>query len=203
VPLVKRAGAPQGVPDDGDAPIEELLGDLQSTYSQKRRSAARRLAGYPEAAGQLCSAVAAETQESVRVAIFTALIRIGEPAAEGLVGLLASEDAGLRNGAIEALKTMPAVVVAHMDAILVAPSDVRIFGVEILGACTYPQSLHQLIRVIEQDPQLNVCLAAVDALLECGDAEAVGPLHRLLERFPDEPFLEFAVRAVLAHIMDS
>jgi hypothetical protein len=54
--------------------------------------------------------------------------------------------------------------------------------------------------VIEEDSDLNVCAAAVDGLAACGGRESKAPLLRLLQRFPNEPFLEFAVQAALARI---
>ena len=149
-------------------------------------------------------ALAGEADESVREAMFTALIRIGTAAAaSGLFPLLDSEDVSLRNGAIEALKTMPAAVTAHVDELLAGPPDVRIFAVEILGALAHPGSAAHLTRVLEAEPELNVCASAVEALVECGDASAAAALRGLLERFPDEPFLEFSVRTALARIANA
>ncbi len=199
--LVKRTSSPAPVADVAEATVETLLADLHSTDSQTRRAAARRLGEHPEAAGDLCRAVAAEVQESVRVAMFTALIRIGtKPAAAGLIPLLQSEDVGLRNGAIEVLKTMPDSAAECISEIFAGSTDVRIFGVEILGALAHPDRQSWLLQVIEADRELNVCAAAVEALAECGDGDAVAPLQALLERFPNEPFLEFSIRTALAQI---
>ena len=114
--------------------------------------------------------------------------------------LLQSEDVGLRNGAIEALKTMPDAVADWVGEIFADCADVRIFGVEILGALGHPKSPSWLIEAIEHDPDVNVCAAAVEALAHCGDATATAPLLRLVQRFPDEPFLAFAVQTALSRI---
>jgi len=202
MPLIKRTAAPAAQPaNDARSSVEELLIDLKSIDPSLRRGAAHKLTDYPQAAAELCGALVIEPRESVRESILTALIRIGtKPAAEGLLPLLNSEDPGLRNGAIEALKTMPDAVAEHVDDIFAGSSDVRIFGVEILGALAHPDSPRLLMRIIAEDRELNVCAAAVEALAECGDGAAVAPLTALLERFPDEPFLEFSVRAALARI---
>jgi HEAT repeat protein len=201
MPLIKHSLAAPQASQESPASLDALLADLKSIDPVQRRGAARKLAEYPESARDLCSTLAAEPHESVRESIFTALIRIGtKPAAEGLVPLLNSEDPGLRNGAIEALKTMPDAVAERIGDIFAGSSDVRIFGVEILGALAHPDSPRWLMRIIAEDTELNVCAAAVGALAECGDGAAVAPLCALLERFPNEPFLEFSVRAALARI---
>jgi len=114
--------------------------------------------------------------------------------------LLQSENVGLRNGAIEALKTMPDSAGECISEIFASSTDVRIFGVEILGALEHPDRQTWLLQVIEADSELNVCAAAVEALLDCGDRRAVAPLFDLLARFPDEPFLAFSIRTALAQI---
>jgi HEAT repeat protein len=199
--LIKRTQAAPQAPDEPASSVDALLADLKSADPVLRRGAAHKLAEHPESARELCSTVTTEPDESVRESIFTALMRIGtKPAAEGLLPLLNSEEPALRNGAIEVLKTMPDAVAERIDDIFSGPSDVRIFGVEILGALAHPDSPRWLMRIIADDTELNVCAAAVDALAECGDGAAVVPLHALLERFPNEPFLEFSVRTAVARI---
>jgi HEAT repeat protein len=201
MPLIKRTAAPAQPANDAPTSVDELLTDLKSLDPSLRRGAARKLTDHPQAAAELCAALVIEPQESVRESILTALIRIGtKSAAAGLLPLLNSEDPGLRNGAIEALKTMPDAVAERVDDIFSGSSDVRIFGVEILGALAHPDSPRLLMRIIAEEREINVCAAAVEALAECGDGAAVAPLTALLARFPDEPFLEFSVRAALARI---
>ena len=43
---------------------------------------------------------------------------------------------------------------------------------------------------------VNVCAAAVEALGEIADASAEPPLLRCAERFPNDPFLGFAIKIV-------
>jgi HEAT repeat protein len=202
MPLAKKPNHSSTPPPDAAEPTcAELLADLESSSAQTRRAAARGLGTYPEAAANLCAALAAEVVESVREAIFTALIIVGtKAAAEGLIPLLQSEDVGLRNGAIEALKTMPNSSGECLSEIFASSTDVRIFGVEILGALQHPDRQTWLLQVIEADNEINVCATAVEALLDCGDRSAVAPLLQLLARFPDEPFLEFSIQTVLARI---
>jgi HEAT repeat protein len=200
MPLAKRI--PAVSPSVGEEPtFSSLADDLTRGDAAVRRNAARGLGRYPQAAHPLGVALAIESDERVREALFTALIRIGSPAAaDELVPLLNGEDVSLRNGAIEALKTMPDVVLARIEELLAGPVDVRIFGVEILGALAHLESPARLTRVLEVEVELNVCAAAVDALAECGDVSSTAALERLLVRFPDEPYLEFSVRTALARL---
>jgi HEAT repeat protein len=184
-----------------EPPVDASIAELQSSDAHVRREAARRLGDHPDVADALCAAVAAENDESVRESIFTALMRIGtKAAAAGLIPLLQSEDVGLRNGAVEILKTMPQATAECIDATFADSVDVRIFGVEILAVLAHPDAAVRLIRIIEEDSELNVCAAAVEGLAASADPTAVAPLLRLLERFPGEPFLEFSVRAAVARI---
>jgi hypothetical protein len=53
-----------------------------------------------------------------------------------------------------------------------------------------------LCALIETEPQANVCAAVVEALGEIADAAAGPSLLRCAERFPDDPFLGFAIKVV-------
>ena len=48
---------------------------------------------------------------------------------------------------------------------------------------------------MERDADVNVCLAAVEALAEAGSPEALSSLETLARRFPDDAFVAFAVDA--------
>jgi HEAT repeat protein len=202
MPLVNnhRSSAARG-PDDQT--VMALLDDLAALDPHLRRGAARRLGAYPQTAASLGCAIGTEAVGSVRESIFTALIRIGTKlAAAGLVPLLQSQDAGLRNGAMEALKTMPEFAAECLGEIFADASDVRIFSVEILGALPSSDRLRWLRRVADDEVEVNVCAVAVDTLVKTGDYEAAPLLLQILKRFPDEPYLEFAVLSALARIND-
>ncbi|GEO81340.1 HEAT repeat domain-containing protein [Pararhodospirillum oryzae] len=182
--------------------VEDLLAALDAEESTTRRSAARALATHPEAAMALCDRVEIERSPSVRVVLFTTLIRLQSPEiAARLAGLLRSEDVALRNGAIEALQEMPAAVAPSLRALLADPdSDVRLFAVNILGALCHESAPEWLVEVIASEPHVNVCAAAVDALAEVGRPEAVPALQALRARFPDEPFMTFAIDTAVRRI---
>jgi len=179
-----------------------LLAELYAAEPARRRTAARHLATYPHAASALCARLAVEPAASVRSVIFTVLIGLcSEDAVRGLLPCLRSEDAALRNAAIEALRHMPDVLEPHIRSLLEDnDSDVRIFAVNVLGALAHAQAPRWLEAVVRCDPHVNVCAAAVEGLAELGEQASRSVLGELPGRFPEEPFIAFAVKAALARI---
>lgn len=167
-----------------------------------RRWAARDLADYPESSRALVSRLAAEPEPSVTQVILTSLTLLGdEIAVAGLTQCLRSEDAMLRNAAIEAMKQLPDEVAPWMGRLLDDPDpDVRIFAVDVLESLRHPQVEDWLIRVITSDPHVNVCATAVDLLGEVGSERAVPALVALGQRFADEPYIQFAADLALERI---
>ena len=81
-----------------------LLAQVRSGDVEQRRWAVRDLVPYGEAAPALGEQLLREREPSVREALFTALAAMAsESAAAALLPLLRSEDAQMRNGAIEVL----------------------------------------------------------------------------------------------------
>ena len=205
MPLVRRD-------DDDTGPGEErreqrrdlegLLEQLRDPRPVARRRAAREIAGNEAAVDAICDALEAETDTACRHAMLTALLVTGGGQAKArLLELLRSEDAGLRNGAIEVLQAMPGLAGEYMDDLLADPdSDVRIFAVNILESLCHDRVPEWLRHVLERDDHVNVCAAAVDVLTEVGGPECLPSLVALPQRFPEEPFVEFAVRTALRRI---
>jgi HEAT repeat protein len=150
----------------------------------------------------MCGRLEGERDASVRSVIFTSLIKLKtRTVVELLAPYLRSEDAALRNAVVEALQEMPEDIEPFMDSLLSDPdSDVRISAVTILGALAHPRVPEWLSQVIQSDPHINVCAAALDCLAEAGDEEAVPLLEGLAHRFPDEPYINFAVAAAIRRI---
>jgi HEAT repeat protein len=112
-----------------------------------------------------------------------------------------SEEASLRGGAIEALKRMGEDAVPVLDALLDDPDpDVRILAIEVTRAWPAELAVPRLLHLIEDDPHVNVCGAAVDVATEAGTDELLPGLAALRTRFPDEPFLMFAVDTACSRI---
>jgi len=179
-----------------------LIAELSDSIPIARRWAARDLAKYAEAAPALVERLEKETDATVRQAIFTSLTLIGNHlAVDGLVRCLRSDDAALRNEAVEAMKNLPDAVSPIMAGLLDDPDpDVRIFAVNILESMRHPDVEEWLIEVIRQDEHINVCAAAADLLNEVGTEAALEPLEALKQRFPDEPYIAFAADLALKRI---
>jgi HEAT repeat protein len=127
--------------------------------------------------------------------------QLADAAALALLPLLRSEDAMLRNGAIEVLGSLPDAVAPHIEALLAdADGDVRIFSVDLLGLLPHPRVPQWLAQVLERETEVNVVGAALDVLAEVGGPELAGPLRRTLARFADEPYIRFAAELALQRI---
>ncbi|WP_257819952.1 HEAT repeat domain-containing protein [Burkholderia glumae] len=202
MPLIpSRTAAPVHVETDR----ELLLASLGSASPAQRRDAARALAAHPDTAAVLVAQLQRESSASVRETIMLSLVHLRDQVAlDGLVACLRSEDAALRNAAIAAMQQLPEEVAPLMSRLLADPdSDVRIFAVNVLESLRHPSVEAWLLEVIEQDPHVNVCAAAVDLLGEVGSARARAPLQRLQRRFPDEPFIRFAASIALQGLEDA
>ena len=181
-----------------------LLTRLEDADPSVRRWSVRDLAQHPEAAGDLARHLQRETDRSVREVLLTTLARIGNAeAVAGLVACLRSEDAHLRNEAIDVLKALPQALAPVMGGLLRdADSDVRILAINVLESLQHPDVEQWLIDVIAHDPEVNVCATAVDLLGEVGSPAAEDALQALKRRFAGEPYIEFAADLALQRIRD-
>ncbi|GIF05866.1 HEAT repeat domain-containing protein [Actinoplanes siamensis] len=177
----------------------ELIRKLDDPDPEQRREAALELAGEPDAVPELLARVGLETQPRVRDAMLTTLAgHDTEAVAAGLAVHLASDEAGLRTAVAEALATMPLSVPGLLPDLLAAPDhDVRVMTAMVLADLPTPEARSWLVRMITDDTHPNVVTAAIDALLPAATAEHVPVLEAAARRFPDDPFLQFTVRAAL------
>ena len=182
-----------------------LISQLSAADPTARRWAARDLQDHPQATAALVARLQCETDVSVREVILTSLTRLGdEVSVAGMVQCLRSEDVSLRNEVIEAMKALPDKVAPIMDSLLNdGDPDVRIMAVNVLESLRHPNVEAWLIAVIERDPMVNVCGAAVDLLGEVGTTAAAGALLRLRQRFADEPYILFAAELALNRVARS
>jgi HEAT repeat protein len=205
--LIKRPAAQPPVGDQrqmerGPSALIERLDDPDPAI---RRWAARDLAGHAGASDALLGLIRRESDVSVREVALSSLTRIGDAAAvAGLIACLRTEDARLRNEAIEAMKSLPAEVAPIMRGLLEdADRDVRILAINVLESLRHPDVEDWLIGVIARDPEVNVCGAAVDLLTEVGTVRAREALQSLRARFGDEPYIQFAAGLALQRIESS
>jgi HEAT repeat protein len=196
---LKKAQQEARPPDDTRNAVRDLPGLLQQLSSDdvnERRWAARDLVQHSAAAAPaLCQQLGSEPDRATCEAISISLVKIGgAEVVSGLLPLLHSDDAALRNGVIDILKELPADVAPHMEALLDDPNpDVRIFVVNVLEALRHPKVENWLIAVISIDPHVNVVASALDLLGEVGTESALPALGKVIKRFPAEPFIAFAV----------
>ncbi len=176
----------------------DLNAGLASASADARWVAARDAAERPDSVPALAAALACESDARVREAIFTALTRIATPqSVQAVLPHVRSDDAGLRTGALDALRAMPELTKPHLSELLADPDgDVRLLACDLARVVTGPEASQLLCRLVESETQANVCAAAVEVLAEIGDAGAVLSLARCAARFPGDPFLVFAIEAV-------
>ena len=179
--------------------LQQQLGDADP---RQRRLAARDLAAHPDAAACLGHALAAEPDATVRQALFTSLTVLAhEGAVQALLPLFRSEDAGLRNGAIEALAAMPQAVSPCVDRLLQDDDpDVRIFTVNLLGELRHATVPAWLARVLQQDPHVNVVAAALEVMAEVGSPAELPALRAARQRFDDDAFIQFAADLAISRV---
>jgi HEAT repeat protein len=197
-----KVDRPASAPDAEPRDMASLLSDLAAEESAKRRNAARELGAYPASAMALCDRLQVESSPSVRAVLFTVLIHLRSPSvAVRLADFLRSDDAPLRNAAIDALQEMPEAIAPHLQTLLADDdSDVRIFAVNILAALRHIRAAEWLADVVRFDPHINVCAAAVDGLAEVGGPEAVADLQDLRGRYAGNAFMEFAIDTAIRRI---
>ncbi|WP_443114018.1 HEAT repeat domain-containing protein [Herbaspirillum seropedicae] len=185
-----------------DRECNVLMQELYSEEAAVRRAAARDLVDCPQACEALLARLKIETLLSVRETIITTLIRLGDAsAAAGLIDCLRSDDAALRNEAIEAMKQLPEEVAPLMEQLLDdVDADVRIFAVNVLESMRHPRVEEWLIKVLLSDPHVNVCSAALDVLSEVGTMQALEAIERVQARFADDPYIQFAANLTLARL---
>lgn len=182
-----------------------LIAQLSHVDATVRRWAARDLAEHPQSSEALVAQLGKETEYSVRALILASLARVADTCAvNGLATCLRSEDARLRNEAVEAMQSLPHAIAPLMSSLLSdADPDVRILAVNILESLRHPNVEQWLLDVIDRDTHVNVCATAVDLLGEVGTTKAHDALLRLKQRFLNEPYIQFATDLALKRIIDA
>lgn len=182
--------------------VDGLVAQLRGGDAEQRRWAVRDLTSHPQAAAALGAQLLVERDAAVREAIFLALgTMASDEAVSALLPLLRSEDARLRNGAIEVLSGLPRVVGPRISALLLdADADVRIFTVNLLGELRHEQVTQWLQQVLLADREVNVVAAAIEVMAETGQPEHIDALRETRRRFADDPFIGFAADVAIERI---
>jgi HEAT repeat protein len=182
--------------------LPDLLAQLEAEDPTARRWAARDLASYPQAVPDLLRCLTHEAESAVREMILTSLIRMKDVrAVAGLAECLRGENVSLRNAAREAIRQFPQDAPEVVQPLLCdADADVRIFAINVLQTIPHPHVEDWLLGVLAREGHVNVCAAAVEALVDVGTAKALDPLVRLKLQFVEEPYLQFAIDLALNRI---
>lgn len=193
MPLVRRPSSaiPTSAPNG-----RELAEIFAGGSDEERWTAARRAPESADSIPVLANALSKESVPRVREAIFTALAKIATPdSAAVALPYLRSDDAAQRTGALDALRAMPAAAAGHLSQLLAdIDPDVRLLACEIARVLPTGDASSALVALIERETRSNVCSAAVEVLAETGNTACLPALARCAARFPDDPFLKFAVK---------
>jgi HEAT repeat protein len=198
MPLIRKT------PDEAAKAIAAAgpAASLTDASAEMRWTAGRLAADNPGSVPALTEALARESDDRVREAIFTALARIATPQSVlAVLPYVRSNDANLRTGALDALRAMPSLTERHLAQLISDPdSDVRLLACDLARVTTGVHASRLLCELVETDPEANVCAAAVEVLAEIGNADAIQPLARCAARFPNDPFLKFAIEAATSRL---
>jgi HEAT repeat protein len=189
----------------GEVPIRnesDPLAVLVHGSTDERWGAARVAASLPGGVAALSAALATEADARVRSAMFTSMARLASPGCvDAIVPYLRADDANLRTGALDALRSMPNAVLPRLPALLSDPeTDVRLLTCEIVRGLGTAEATPLLCDLLGRDADVNVCAAAVDVLAEIGGPPAVAALRDCADRFPGEAFLGFAIKMAIQRI---
>lgn len=188
--------------EHSQADAREILDVLQSGDNEAVRGAAFSAGDLclEEAIPLLCERIKSENI-GVQEAAEYALRKIRGPRAiAALLPLLASDEAPVRNVAMDILREIGVDGIEAMQPSLRGDdADQRIFITDILGYCKSHQSALLLSDALLKDPEVNVRYQAAVSLGNLAFPESVGCLCQAMH---DEEWVQFAVVEALAKIND-
>ena len=124
----------------------------------------------------------------------------GAAAVRAVIPLLRSQDAVVRNIAMDVLREIGVDDLATLTRLLYDQDpDIRIFIADILGSSDSSMALAPLCDVLLHDSEVNVRYQAAVSLGELRRPEAVESLRQALD---DEEWVQYAVMEALAKIKD-
>jgi HEAT repeat protein len=193
MPLIRRE-APKSPAPPLDA--TRLVATLSEGTVDERWAAARAAAELPDGLSILRDALPRENSPRIREAIFTGLARIGTPeSASAVLPYLGSDDASVRAGTLDALRAMPDATAPHLARLLEDNDpDVRLLACELARNQPAADAGRLLGELLRSESHANVCAAAIEVLAEIGGPDSLPVLAECAARFPNDPFLAFAVQ---------
>ena len=120
---------------------------------------------------------------------------------ELILPFLRSDDAPLRNGALDALRAMKGRISPYLPRLLEdGDSDVRLLACELVHNVPDDEAERLLCGLLEAEREPNVCASAVEVLAEIGGSGALQVLALCEERFRATPFLVFSIKVAADRI---
>jgi len=191
----------------------DLITTLQSSDDEDARCyAAEDLTPFgddPTVVDALVAAMEGDSNRGVKEAACSALVQINNEAVfKHAARLVGCEDAYVRNAASDILAESDAVSdTIFADMMKSDDPDVRIFATVTVDNRRVRSLLPLLVDLLYNDDNINVVSAAINALgnLGCRDIrdDGTSDVDALLaagRRFPDEPFISFAVNSAIEQI---
>ncbi|MBQ3060745.1 MAG: HEAT repeat domain-containing protein [Desulfovibrio sp.] len=182
--------------------VTQVLEALRSGSSDDVRNAAFYAGdmGLEEAVPLLCEKIKSENI-GIQEAAEYGLRRIrGGKTIEAILPLLSSDEAPVRNVAMDILREIGVDSIESMQPYLRGDdADLRIFISDILGYCRSTKAALLLSDALLKDPEVNVRYQAAVSLGNLAFPESVGTLCQAMH---DEEWVQFAVVEALAKIND-
>jgi len=125
----------------------------------------------------------------------------GKEAVTGVIPLLRSDDAPVRNGAMDILRALGSQELQSIIPLLKEEDvDIRIFATDILGSAGNVMAVAPLCDALLKDPEVNVRYQAAVSLGDLGMPEAAKCLNQAMR---DEEWVQYSVIEALAKIRHS
>ncbi|MDP2849123.1 MAG: HEAT repeat domain-containing protein [Humidesulfovibrio sp.] len=125
----------------------------------------------------------------------------GKEAVTGVIPLLSSDEAPVRNGAMDILRTLGSQELQSIIPLLKEEDvDIRIFATDILGSAGNVMAVAPLCEALLKDPEVNVRYQAAVSLGSLGLPEAAKCLNQAMR---DEEWVQYSVIEALAKIRHS
>ena len=120
-----------------------------------------------------------------------------------MLALLGSEDVWLRNRAQEVLLQFPHSVMEQVRSVYaISKTDEKIFLMNLMKDLVHPRVAACVIEVLQTETEVNVVAAALEVLLEIGDATCLPVLDALMARFEGNTFISFSIESVKERVLD-
>jgi HEAT repeat protein len=199
MPLIRK---PEKLPAAPAIDAASTFAALRSGSVDERWAAARAASQWPGGVAALAAALRDERDSHVREAILTALAGShSEEGIDALLPLLRSDDAPVRTGALDALRTIREAIAPHLPRLLHdADPDVRILACELARNLRDDDAARMLCELLDAESEPNVCAAAVEVLADVGGPASLPSLARCAERFRGAPFLDYSISATIERI---